>query len=399
MELLRISRVLCVIVGGVFVAAALSKAWEPDRLADSIGFLTGIPESGRALAVAVVMGEAVLGLSLVFFGATDRRVVWCGVAALTGLSVVVVRLATLPGAPRCGCFGVLENLGLGGGPWWASLVRNVGLIAMLGLALDRSERRSAFAGREHGASGSAARAFTLTEVLVSIAAICVLVSLLAFGLRGTRERAKDQESFSGLRQAMAAIGAYSGDYREAWPYLQTPGDFHAKIVVGGVSTGWSYFAAGRTLWPNVLYPGYLDAPALLAVRSLESMQAQNEADRWNNDTIRSRFDMTEVAFARPEWFSDDDPPRGFGLLKGTRVSDVASPARKGVLVDSARFGGPAGAAAPAMFVNASRADGSAAVVARTNADPLTVVPRWRFGVVWLSISSTRHGWRGVDFGM
>lgn len=264
------------------------------------------------------------------------------------------------------------------------------------LGIARRDGEAAAAQSRAALVSGTARAFSLVELLVAIAIIAVLIALSIPAFRAMRERGRASDALNGLRQSMSALMSYTAEFKDAWPYLQTPGNLNAPIIVRGVQVSWSYFAAGRTLWPNLLWPAYIDTQMLFVSGDLEKLRERNIIDGWEPDTIRSRYLLSNVAFALPEWWIGDDPPPNPDLFAATRTNQVQYPARKGVLLD-AYLGWESGVAP--RVAAASRADGSAGEVAFTADDPATIVPRWQFGVMSLSIMSTRGGWRGFDFGM
>ncbi|MBL8758435.1 MAG: type II secretion system protein [Phycisphaerae bacterium] len=313
----------------------------------------------------------------------------------------------MPQAPRCGCLGVLGSLGSGGDSTGWSLLRNAGLLGLLGWGLARGfgasgegsghrGARAAGAGTGAGA-GAGVRAFTLTEVLVVAAVVCIVFALVLPAVRAARSRGREAEMLSGLRQVSGLLVLYAGDQRDAWPYVQTPRRFDAPIAVRGVVTGFSYFGGGRTFWANALVPGYLEQPAFAQYLGTDAMAEWNTREGLPADTVRSRFVLCDVAFARPAWFEGDVPPTGDEHFDATRHGDVRFPGRKGALVGSTRRVGDNPDATGPWPVG--RADGSAVVMPRVAGSPEFMVERWLWGVINGPVFSTRGGWGGVDEGL
>ena len=65
-------------------------------------------------------------------------------------------------------------------------------------------------------------AFTLVELLVSVAIIAVLLALLLPSLKGAKDRAKAVECMSNLRQISVAVQSYLGDYNGNFIGVYTP---------------------------------------------------------------------------------------------------------------------------------------------------------------------------------
>ncbi|MCW5765298.1 MAG: type II secretion system protein [Phycisphaeraceae bacterium] len=398
-----LARIASSTVGGVFLIAAVGKALHPDRFADLLARVAPIDSAlfAQVLGIVVAAAEAALGVALMLAGWKSRRLLAFGVSALLAFTAFLGWLWARHGAVSCGCFSLFDSMtGGSSGPAWG-LVRNGSLIWLLCIARNRTARRqpsadSGPASSDQSSAPSAVRAFSLVEILVAVSLIAVLVAIALPALRSVRARGKAADSLSNLRQAMVALGAYSADFKDSWPYFQTPGSFSGPIYVRGVRVSWSYFAAGRTLWPNLIWPAYIDSQELFLGFDVSLLRDRNVLDGWDPDTIRSRYLLSNVAFALPDWWVGDDPPANPDLFAATRTTHVQCPARKGILVDSAFGWNPT---TPTKVVLACRADSSAGEFPFTTEDPTTIVPRWRFGVIEESILSTRNGWRGIDYGM
>jgi prepilin-type processing-associated H-X9-DG protein/prepilin-type N-terminal cleavage/methylation domain-containing protein len=68
-------------------------------------------------------------------------------------------------------------------------------------------------------TSSSCKAFTLVELLVTIAIMCLLVGLLAPALKGIRETGKVMQCMNNLRQIGAAVQTYMADYEGKFPTI------------------------------------------------------------------------------------------------------------------------------------------------------------------------------------
>lgn len=132
----------------------------------------------------------------------------------------------------------------------------------------QAARLSTRAGRSPQAS--ALRAFSLIDLLVSIAVVAVLIAIMVPSLSTVRESARRVVCSSNVRQIGLGLGIYSDDYRDKLP----PSKFaeSASGNGGGASTVTSHqqMMIVRTVdaadsWDGlgILYvAGYLDAPGV-----------------------------------------------------------------------------------------------------------------------------------------
>lgn len=384
----------CGLVGTVLIFAALSKAEHVRPSAVAAAAIIGIDDPGRAGDVgiiALIIWEALLGLALWTSSGRDPIALRATAWTIGLFSAALVRQVIAPTGRSCGCGIAWDTLAgdqVGAG---IGLLRNAAMLWLLRLASSEPNREPT----DHHAGDTPAfarrAAFALVELLAAIAVIAVLLAIAIPVIRDARLRSHETRQFSDLRQAIAALGAYSQDYKDAWPYLQTPGNFNAAITVRGVQVGWSYFASGRTLWANLICPAYIDAPQVFLRGDLDALIASNIADGWEPSTIRSRILFADIAFAVSDWWATDDPPVGQTFFAGTRHADVVFPARKGALIDY-----PDASRQPPRV---ARADGSAEYLAPAHNPQSGLVERWLFGVPTRTVQSTRCGWRGIDPGL
>lgn len=115
--------------------------------------------------------------------------------------------------------------------------------------------------------------------------------------------------------------------------------------------------------------------------------------------IRSRFLLTDCAFADPKYWYNTEPPDDPSMFRTVRDHEVAQPARKGLLVDIlGGFLDPArrprhGSRRDACI---GLADGSASVIDWPERSPERIVLR-PYGSITNSFHATRRGLHGIDF--
>jgi prepilin-type N-terminal cleavage/methylation domain-containing protein len=92
-------------------------------------------------------------------------------------------------------------------------------------------------GSDQGKNMNAKRAFTLVELLVTIAIIAILAGLLLPALSRAKENGKRTSCAGNLSQINLAIRLYAGDNSDSWPVLPNPnpypngiGAFYKQLV-------------------------------------------------------------------------------------------------------------------------------------------------------------------------
>lgn len=99
-------------------------------------------------------------------------------------------------------------------------------------------------------------AFTIIELLVTIAITALLLSLVLTALLRGREHAQDAVSLANLRTHAQIFTIYSNDFRGVAPYFTKIGAFSTTLIGGGViEPKLSYFDANRT-WHIALADKY-----------------------------------------------------------------------------------------------------------------------------------------------
>jgi prepilin-type N-terminal cleavage/methylation domain-containing protein len=269
-------------------------------------------------------------------------------------------------------------------------------------------------GPSHAAAGPRRPAFTLIEVLLVIGIIGFLLSILLPALASTRERAKETQGLSNLRQTGVTFAAYANEFK-SWPFrakgtrLDPDADApnvapnpHVLLVrwwPEGVTIGISDHWAHSWIWPGIVsrvatwpenFPLWV-SPG----RSVQLPDTPGSPEELEN-TVSVRYSHTFVA--RPELFRPN-AQADENLLAATRPDEVQFPSRKVMLWDShvayirkqpQRVGEHLAAKAPMTFadLHAELRDPTQARAGVPN--PL------RLGIA-SPINTTPDGVRGFDF--
>lgn len=241
---------------------------------------------------------------------------------------------------------------------------------------------------------------TIVEVLVVIAIIAVLVGILIPAIGAARRKAEGVSTTSMMRQASAALTMYGGDYRDAFPYLATPGQPDAPIRVREytIARG-GYFGIQTKFWTALIVPEYLEVlPQATALNEGKpSSLALGPAS--SAGLYTSRYWLTHAAHAAPA-FWEDEPATDTALLRGMRLTDVAYPSQKGTLLDvlAGAFSEGDDATEDRDIAYVGLADGSARSEHWSGLiEAGRFVQLKPYGAVGWPILSTRSGLSGTDF--
>jgi prepilin-type N-terminal cleavage/methylation domain-containing protein len=251
-----------------------------------------------------------------------------------------------------------------------------------------------------------APAFTLVELLVTLALIGVLLALMFPALVAVRRQAQIIRSHAHLRQVFIATHAYTESNRDTFPRFEALGgswDYirHRSLVIPN-----TYFGAHQLLWMALVAPddpGFHAMAAHLTYAERTSPEYEAYEDLRFTRFYSSRFWMSPTLVADPSvfdepisrWTSIDSP----ALLRGVRSFEITHPSRKGLFVDLPLMFSlldPSRSESPPPII-AVFADGSAATYAYDKEFENKNVVHVRGGQIpYLPVLSTRHGVRGVD---
>jgi prepilin-type N-terminal cleavage/methylation domain-containing protein len=176
---------------------------------------------------------------------------------------------------------------------------------------------------------------TLLELVIVIAMIAIVAAILLPTLKHARRAAEDAGSAATLRQLGMALQQYAIEHDGSHPYFATPGDPTTPTHVNGVdmsNTQGSYFLRQSSYWASLILPYFSGNPELEPVPCFRQHTHDGQV---HQDVVWSRFWMTCTAFAAPEYWDDDLMAPPDFLLRGTRVTEIRYPSRKGILLDIA----------------------------------------------------------------
>ncbi|MDX9911315.1 MAG: prepilin-type N-terminal cleavage/methylation domain-containing protein [Phycisphaerales bacterium] len=180
---------------------------------------------------------------------------------------------------------------------------------------------------------SAARAFSLIELLVSIGVIALLLAILLPALLGARSRGREVVTLGNLRQLSLTMEAYLGAYDQTYPWAP--------------AGTWFTITPPDDLEPSSVYPGYwnLDiywtalmhdvAPWRQNFRSWVGPGGVDDAERpW----LRARgagipsYHLSHTFFARPEVWAPA-PVDSATFYRPVSQRDVRFPSNKVMMWD------------------------------------------------------------------
>jgi prepilin-type N-terminal cleavage/methylation domain-containing protein len=171
------------------------------------------------------------------------------------------------------------------------------------------------------------RGFTLVELIIVALMVSVLIALLAPALSKVVYSAKRTGSVANLRTHVAAVTAYCGEHREAFPYLTDPRATYSVLRCGGEARAVEFFHIGFH-WHFALAEAYYNG-------------ACNSPSFWPPRTrpaYATYYYYSATCIARPEFWN----PRtrvGPEQWAATRQSDVLFPSKKGVFWNRAAVPG------------------------------------------------------------
>jgi len=139
-------------------------------------------------------------------------------------------------------------------------------------------------------------AFSLVELLVVIAVICVLVALLFPAIARGKDKAKRASCCNNLKQLTTAFSIYHGDFEDRFP---APG---SKWQYGPQPEDWIWWQQGRVIERSALLggigkfkPDLFTCPADNDAKSLQS-KGDVAGDPYRYSYALTSYDLTEENF-------------------------------------------------------------------------------------------------------
>jgi hypothetical protein len=376
-------------------AAGFLKLMDFPAFLASLGQWRSVPPSFVApLAVAVPTIEVVLSGTWLA-GAHRGLVAKLLCVLLAVFTVAYVYEWASSGTPKCACLGVLNARLDFLAEAEIVIGSNIALMALLVPSVARLHRRCLPGNLPNAAAGT--RGFTLVESVLVVGIVALVAALLMPNFASVRRSTRVSKTLSNLRQHMAIVSMYVGDYREQFPYLTDP---HATFSVircesAGVAVRSSYFLGTAHYWHVGLADGYYNG-------------------QWRSPSFRSPLEPPEIVagsyilscttVAAPEYYTPEERLEPPAQLRPVRMAEVVFPSLKGIITDGSCHRVNDGSYnRETVHFQAALADGAArAFRAAEHLGPQMHSgdgPYMRFGPHWpwfVPMTHTLHGVRGRD---
>ncbi|MBL4699362.1 MAG: prepilin-type N-terminal cleavage/methylation domain-containing protein [Phycisphaerales bacterium] len=250
-------------------------------------------------------------------------------------------------------------------------------------------------------SPSRPRAFTVVELLATIAIIALLLGFLLPALSSARASSKLIQHKANIRDLLIAIDMYAETFIATYPFMGVPG--HPELGVdelndleppgSGISFNAGYFAANSFHWPTVMVRAGFDI-ALTAYPDEELRQRLS--DRYQDSSILGTiYQMTHATVSTPAYWQPGLPPEPTATyLHAMKTHQLKFPSAKGMLLAMTQGLYDDTDDESLSWILVGLGDGS--VSKRNNPETPTLEPRPN-GVLPFSILSTIDGLQGRDF--
>jgi len=258
------------------------------------------------------------------------------------------------------------------------------------------------------------RAFTLVELLVSVAIIAILLSLFLGTVQATKQTARQAVDLSQMRQTCFDFASWANDHRGR---IVNAGSPNASTNVSrayydslwGLSSGWSLYLSQQEHWPRILAhwsdgtisehwrSSYSEPVPDQSVRLGRSNRTLSPAIAGGSDFAASRTDYRlgrTLLTQSSAWMNPGaaaSPTPAPLLADDVRYADVRHPSAKGLLW-LADWPGARHGRHHVAFV-----DASVSIRDWKDARPTAVPPFLSSGEPGEPVDATFNGARGRDF--
>lgn len=175
------------------------------------------------------------------------------------------------------------------------------------------------------------RGFTILEALLCLAIAAMLIAIAFPSFKRVTLASEETAAHSALRQSAVATITYASDHRTSLPFLVPVGSGQPTSFAGEEfpPNSVDYFFDQTRYWATVVMPWFNSVPHVGSEPILQPIEVDGVTLQ------RSRIWMTSTAFAAPGYWKTVEPPDDPSLFRGTRLSEIHHPSRKGLLVDIA----------------------------------------------------------------
>lgn len=257
-------------------------------------------------------------------------------------------------------------------------------------------------------------AFTLIELMVSIAIVSVLLSLLLGALSGARRQALSTLCVARLGEVMKAHALASGENRGQWANAFRRGDESITFIVDdNWGVGLDYFDQTRA-WIAPLFEyvwSFGESGEAVTCPAIYNRSNPYIADtdvyvRSGYPGARASYYYSTALFSDPDLWDPAHPERRAapaGFRRWVGVHEVTYPSAKVVMSEYAEYHGTGALSfeKDCRQVNSALADGHARRVDIPDAKgalPLTYYSEWVFPAdAAVPFNSSPWGFRGADF--
>lgn len=396
-----VRRFLTVCLGGLFAVAAVAKMVNPQAATAFAQYhlqkMSMPPELATSVVACAAATELLFCSVLFVWGA--RRAIVLPLAVLLVCYSALLAIALLDKkAPGCACFGVLSARASAMHLNLASVIRNVGLIGVCWYLFATGRAAQGFIRDDLNKPlglPPARRAFTLIEVLVTIAVIAVLLGILFPALAGARKSARVTRELATTRQVATATTMYTDDFQSVMPFFARAGAplFPMKVGDYELPDYTAYFQQAH-FYPSLLYPNYYGDRASIEDAWLTS---RGDPSGTHPNVWGTTFMLTQTAFAAPSYFGPFENPQDNALYRAVRTSECAFPSAK-ILVLNLNMGAYSADDESRTIkgkVLAALVDGSTGARAYDIENP-NACERPLYAVPWAGMT-THNGIAGRDF--
>lgn len=177
-------------------------------------------------------------------------------------------------------------------------------------------------------------AFTLIELLISLAVIAVLLSLVVPALGAMRRAQRQANCLANLRSSATGLLAYVSEWKETFPYVATSRTYEDAFRIGSVSMPYVFQSSA---WPSATVASWSElsssTPQLCPYHP-EGRNASREHLKQYGVPIGSDYWLSYALMTSPTLWdrggAEIDQERQF---VATKISDVLFPCDKGMLIE------------------------------------------------------------------